>query len=428
MFDLEDRGGALTETSRSQIAEIIAAELVKSGRFEIVPRTELRKRMSEEKRESYRECYEESCQIELGKELAANHVLQTQVVRIGRNCTLTMRLYDVRKATASSADSQRVRCEEEAVLDGSIRAAQTISGAREASKEPEFRASVLSELATPEAPKALEASEVTVSYSDVDVEALELFDAAVKSDRDPKVATKEKIARWQAVLDRAPRYRETAEARLSEWRRYQLQTAAIDEAKARLKTDWEKLSRLLALSVVTDEDKRNWASAFVESYGWDPAKNPYIGERALLGWVSGGSTDWAASAPDAELTKRFRQVSAELETRSNDGALLRQHRAISAELDCRRGKFCAFLGKCSYDPQVGGCFAASSEQCSRARVCHAEGRCRAERGECVRGGQPAAVEAKPKSRRSPPPPRVKPQGGGSGRAPLRNRAVLEEGG
>ncbi len=72
VFDLEDTKGVVTAQDRVALGKIIANTLAVSRQFKLVPSQQVRQALIEKKRESYRSCYDESCQIEIGKELAAS--------------------------------------------------------------------------------------------------------------------------------------------------------------------------------------------------------------------------------------------------------------------------------------------------------------------------------------------------------------------
>lgn len=68
------------------------------------------------KSESYGVCYDDACQIELGKALAATHILRSQITRFGSKCVLNAELIDLRSEVAVSAASARGSCGPEGFL------------------------------------------------------------------------------------------------------------------------------------------------------------------------------------------------------------------------------------------------------------------------------------------------------------------------
>jgi len=111
----------------------LTTKLAASGAYKVIPRAQIKRRMTRQKRRSFRDCYAQSCQIELGKELAASHSLSCKLLKIGRRCILTAELYDLRTATTSSAATARGGCSEDAVvglIDGAVK--QLTGGGRSA--------------------------------------------------------------------------------------------------------------------------------------------------------------------------------------------------------------------------------------------------------------------------------------------------------
>ncbi len=95
----------------------MGARLVASGRYLVVPTEELKRVLAAQKAASYKDCYAESCQIEVGKELAASKTLAGSVTRVGSRCIVTIRLYDLLSAAQEKAGIAKGGCEEDDVLD-----------------------------------------------------------------------------------------------------------------------------------------------------------------------------------------------------------------------------------------------------------------------------------------------------------------------
>lgn len=118
VFALEDRSKGLASPAVEQLTDYIAARLTEAGRFRVVPRSELRARLSEKKAESYGACVDESCQIQLGKAVAAQKSLATRLIRAGGKCAMTMTLYDLVTEASETAVTVRTACSEQALMDG----------------------------------------------------------------------------------------------------------------------------------------------------------------------------------------------------------------------------------------------------------------------------------------------------------------------
>jgi hypothetical protein len=116
VFDVDDQARALRAAALAQLTEYLATKVTQAG-YQVVPRDQLRSRISAEKRESYKSCFEQRCQIELGRALAAQKSLATKLLRVGGQCVLTSQLYDLKTETAERAASAKsASCGEGALL------------------------------------------------------------------------------------------------------------------------------------------------------------------------------------------------------------------------------------------------------------------------------------------------------------------------
>ncbi len=68
------------------------------------------------KSDSYNACYDDSCQIELGKALAATHIRRSRITRFGSRCVLNAEMIDLRAEVTIKAASARGGCEAEGFL------------------------------------------------------------------------------------------------------------------------------------------------------------------------------------------------------------------------------------------------------------------------------------------------------------------------
>lgn len=118
VFDIQDSSGSLDPKTRDQLSDYLAAQVTALARFKVVPREQLRARLAQQKTAGYRECFDQGCQIELGKALAAEKSLATKILRVGSGCTLTAMLYDLRTETAERAASVEVDtgCTDQAMM------------------------------------------------------------------------------------------------------------------------------------------------------------------------------------------------------------------------------------------------------------------------------------------------------------------------
>jgi hypothetical protein len=103
---------AFTDQLRVYIAQQ-GARVIDRGRQEAA----LKDVVDGEKSKSYAPCVDASCQIPLGKALAATHILRSTVAGFGNTCATSAELIDLRSEVTVSAGSAEGDCSEEALLD-----------------------------------------------------------------------------------------------------------------------------------------------------------------------------------------------------------------------------------------------------------------------------------------------------------------------
>ncbi len=132
VFDLEVKDDLLDPSAADALADTLATWMGEGGRFRVVPRGDLRRALAKKKRASYKDCFAESCQIEIGQALAADVTLATRVVHIGRRCLVNLKIFDLRTEATLTTVSRRGGCSEDDVFDSLERAARVLTGRPEA--------------------------------------------------------------------------------------------------------------------------------------------------------------------------------------------------------------------------------------------------------------------------------------------------------
>ena len=116
VFDFEANRARLPKAFLEQLAGYAATELAGSGQYKVSPRSELQAALRKKTAESYAECYDASCQIEIGKELAAEKTLAGSIAKLGSKCVVTLKVFDLRTSAAERAGSGKGGCSEDDVL------------------------------------------------------------------------------------------------------------------------------------------------------------------------------------------------------------------------------------------------------------------------------------------------------------------------
>ncbi|MBN2496741.1 MAG: formylglycine-generating enzyme family protein [Deltaproteobacteria bacterium] len=127
VFDIEVRGPQFTPETLSRLTDYLGSLMARRG-YQVVPRSQLKERLLEVKRGSYRECFDESCQIEVGKELAAQKTLSAQVLKLGKKCKVALNLFDLKKSASEGAGTASGDCGEDEVVSSLEAAVKDLCG------------------------------------------------------------------------------------------------------------------------------------------------------------------------------------------------------------------------------------------------------------------------------------------------------------
>ena len=112
VFPIQDSSQRLEANALAQLTDYLGVKVAEGGAFYVVPRKDIDAAMGQTKADSYQACYDQACQIEIGKELAAQKILHTQIVQVGDQCAVTATLYDLRIAATEKAASHKAGCTE----------------------------------------------------------------------------------------------------------------------------------------------------------------------------------------------------------------------------------------------------------------------------------------------------------------------------
>jgi alkylhydroperoxidase family enzyme len=119
------KASPLSQPDTRTLGTYLSTQLAAVG-FRVVPRSQLRRALKTKKRASYKNCFDEACQIELGRALAAQKAISPNLVRSGRHCTLMLTLYDLKTETTDGAATQTASCNVQSLMRAVKRAAGSI--------------------------------------------------------------------------------------------------------------------------------------------------------------------------------------------------------------------------------------------------------------------------------------------------------------
>lgn len=117
VFLIEDAGKTTDAATRQEMTSYLSTRMAEGGAFRVVPIDDIRRALRAEKKKSYEACYDEACQIEIGREVAADASLLTRVIRAGEQCIVTSTLYDLRTATTVAAATHKSTCKREGLVE-----------------------------------------------------------------------------------------------------------------------------------------------------------------------------------------------------------------------------------------------------------------------------------------------------------------------
>ena len=130
VFEIEDarKKKALGADELGQISAYLGSRLGEGGVFRVVPREQIRDALLAQKSTSYKSCYDQSCQIELGKALAAEKTLATSVTQLGSTCAVSSNLYDLRTEVVERSATSKGACDVDGLVASLEAVVQKLSG------------------------------------------------------------------------------------------------------------------------------------------------------------------------------------------------------------------------------------------------------------------------------------------------------------
>jgi hypothetical protein len=109
-IELDDVAGVSAEQAR-RFSEYLDSVVNGTG-LRTSPRAEVRAKIAEQQAESLKACFDESCQIEIGKALAAQKAIGAKWTRFVGACVLSVRLFDLRTEVAEFSATANATCDE----------------------------------------------------------------------------------------------------------------------------------------------------------------------------------------------------------------------------------------------------------------------------------------------------------------------------
>ena len=107
VMEFDDQTKKLSKSVLEAAAEYLRGELVASNQFIVISKDRQKAIVKEKKKESWKECYDQSCRIQLGQALSADTILTGAISKFGNTFILTLELVDLAKeATVKGAKAE----------------------------------------------------------------------------------------------------------------------------------------------------------------------------------------------------------------------------------------------------------------------------------------------------------------------------------
>jgi hypothetical protein len=116
-MEIEDQAGKLGKEVAARGTDYLRATLNATKAFIVIDKSRQAEALMtvivDNKKESYKDCYNQSCQIPLGQALAADTILRTSITRLASFCTLSSELVDLEKEAATGGGMAKFDCSED---------------------------------------------------------------------------------------------------------------------------------------------------------------------------------------------------------------------------------------------------------------------------------------------------------------------------
>ena len=152
VFDIESKSIPIKTGVMVDLGDYMFVRLAAAG-FRLTPQGQVRERVIELKRESHHDRYDQSCQIELGKAIAAKKSLSSRLIRIGNLCVLQSTIFDLLTESIDKGAEAQGPCTVSgimasidrviAIFTGKVTATDSSRGGAGSSNVPTYESGVL---------------------------------------------------------------------------------------------------------------------------------------------------------------------------------------------------------------------------------------------------------------------------------------------
>jgi len=147
VMDIEDKTGTFESSVIESATEYLRGKLSAADKFVVIDRTRqaaiMKKLIREEQKESYKQCYDESCQIPLGQALAADTILRSSITHFSDKFTLTVELVDLAKEASVKGATADFDGSEKGLKEAILKVSAEITGSKYVEKSEKEKAKVI---------------------------------------------------------------------------------------------------------------------------------------------------------------------------------------------------------------------------------------------------------------------------------------------
>lgn len=128
IFPIRTSGVELSDPAKQELVRYLGTRLTIERVYNVMPEAQIQKELGAAKIESYKDCYEESCRIELGRAIMADKSLSVDITSEKGHCRITATIYDLKKEMSESAGDTQAGCRLEDLRAGMKVIAEQLSG------------------------------------------------------------------------------------------------------------------------------------------------------------------------------------------------------------------------------------------------------------------------------------------------------------
>lgn len=128
IFPIKTEGVVLSPSVKKSLLQYLGTRLTMEGVFSVMPESQIKMDLGAAKVQSYQECYDTACQIQLGKAVAADKSLSVQVMMVDRECRVIATLFDLVQEMSESGAEAVGGCKQGQIMESLKSVAAQLSG------------------------------------------------------------------------------------------------------------------------------------------------------------------------------------------------------------------------------------------------------------------------------------------------------------